>query len=563
MVKLRTEEDRHRRFLDHGYFAPELPPCFSSRGFGAKSASLRKNIRALPSVRGRPAFERFVSEKATFYYPRFNNTDRIHSVVNPISHLFTSELIAKHYKSLRELEKQSSYSLSASIFDWTGHRALRRPIFAKRDEFTSQVSPRFEYTVNTDVRAFYHSVYTGSIPWAIHGKRAKTRSRPRLFGNRLSVLIRNAQGGQTTGLPVGPDTSRILAEVVASKIDTAIDEKLQVNKGDAARFVDDFTFGCNSIEEGQQIIAEVRRAAAEFELDIGKEKTSIQPTNHLAYVGWQDFMKSHLPPNKSDKPAFERFFYVVHDMTKRHSNLNIEKFAMASCRTAFVESKDWSFLQDHVVSSYRRNSTLVDTLVETLLLRQEARGDLNIPALSDFVAARLPMLAANQRTGEIIWLLYLACALRISIKADALAMCLTMPNSMIAILVTHADAEGLIKGKLDTSYWETFASAEGLRSSMFLYAYEAARNEWVDDSDYCYEDEFYNLVLEEELSFFDMANGRKGLSQVLTERERENRVTRALAAHSAGDDYTPNPDDDFEDSDSDEFEVRQIDPDLY
>ncbi|MBB4231024.1 RNA-directed DNA polymerase [Rhizobium mongolense] len=562
MAKIRSEAERFRRLLDYGYFAPELPPCFSARGFGAKGASLLKQIRQLPKIKGRPAYQRFVSEKATFYYPRFNNTDRLHSVINPISHLFTSALIAKHYSALQAVEHQSNYSLSESIFDWGGQRALRRPVFARRDEFTSQLSPRFEYTVTTDVRAFYHSVYTGSIPWAVHGKTTDTTSRPTLFGNQLGLLVRNAQGGQTTGLPVGPDTSRILAEVVASRIDKTIDDALAMKKGDASRFVDDFTFGCNSIEEGHRIIAEVRRAAAEFELDIGKEKTSIEPTNHLAYVGWQDFMRAHLPPRKPDKASFERFFYIVHDMSKRHGNLNVEKFAMSSCRTAFVQSNDWDFLQDHIVSSYRKNTTLVDTLVEAFLLRHDARGDLNLAALSDFIASRLPMLGAHQRTGEILWLLYLACRLNIKIKAEALTKCLRMPNPMLAILVTHAENEGLIDGAIDTSYWKSYANADGLRSNMFLYGYEAAKSQWTDDR-YGENDQFYRLFLNEQLSFFDMTNERRDLSQVLTERERENRLSRLILARTAHNEFTSDPENELDVSDFDDIEIRHVDPDIY
>ncbi|MEF3135647.1 RNA-directed DNA polymerase [Rhizobium sp. 268] len=559
MVKIWSKAARHQKFLDYGYFAPELPPCFSSRGFGAKGALLFKQIKALPKLKGKPAYQSFVSEKATFYHPRFNNTDRLHSVVNPISHLVTSALIAKHYSKLRLVERQSHYSLSASTFDWGGQRALRRPAFTKRDEFTSQLSPRFEYTVTTDVRAFYHSVYTGSIPWAIHGKGTKTGVSPLLYGNELSLLVRNAQGGQTTGLPVGPDTSRILAEVIASKIDAKIDDILRMNKGDASRFVDDFTFGCNSIEDGHRIIAEVRRAASEFELDIGKDKTNIEPTNHLAYVGWQDYMRSYLP-EKPDKAAFERFFYIVHDMSKRHMNLNVEKFAMSICRKAFVESADWSFLQEHLVSSYRKNSTLIDTLVEALLLRQAARNDLDMSALSDFIAARLPVLGANQRTGEIIWLLYLACALDIKIDGEALSMCVRIPNPMIAMLATFAEAQGLINGAIDTSYWQSYANSEGLRSNMFLFAYEAARNEWQNDVSYCESDPFYGLFLHEKMSFFNMTSAKRDLSQVLKERQRENRVSKLIAAQ---DDFTPGPDNDFDDIDFGDLDALQTDVDSY
>jgi hypothetical protein len=273
-------------------------------------------------------------------------------------------------------------------------------------------------------------------------------------------------------------------------------------------------------------------------------------------------MKAHLPPKSPEKPSFERFFYVVHDMSKRHVNLNVEKFAMSSCRTAFVQSDDWDFLQDHIVSSYRKNTTLVDTLVETFLLRHDARGDLNMTALSDFIASRLPTLGAHQRTGELLWLLYLACSLNIKIKAEALTMCLRMPNPMVAVLVTHAEAEGLIEGTIDTSYWQSYANADGLRSNMFLYAYEAAKNEWVDDF-YCQDDQFYGLLLKETLSFFDMANGRKDLSEVLMERERENRLSRLILARTAHNEFTHDPDNDFDETDFQEIEVRHVDPDIY
>lgn len=559
MVKLRSEADRRKRFLDFGYFAPELPPCFSSRGFGAKGASLLKEIRALPKIKGQPAYRNFVSEKATFYHPRFNNTDRLHSVVNPISHLLVSALIAKHYAKLRGVERESNYSLSASVFDWAGHRALRRPLFSKRDHFTSQLSPRFEYTVATDLRAFYHSVYTGSIPWAVHGRSAGSLITSALFANELDLLVRNGQGKQTTGLPVGPDTSRILAEVIASRIDSSIDDVLLTKKGDGARFVDDFTFGCNSVEEGQKIIAEVRRAAAEFELDIGKEKTSIEPTNHLAYVGWQEHLRFHLP-EKPERSSFERFFYVVHDMTKRHANLNIEKFAMSSCRKAFVDCDDWDFLQEHIVSSYRKNSTLIDTLVETILVRHKARGDIDIPALSDFISARLPVLGASQRTGEILWLLYLACVLRITIKAEVLLLCLRMPNALIAILVTYAETEGLIEGAVDRAYWRSYADAEGLRSSMFLFTYEAAVKGWEEEVQYCENDDFYGLLYKQDLSFFDITHTVKDLSQVLKERRRENQFSRIQAAWN---EFTSDPDDDFDDVDMSEFEMPPVDPNIY
>lgn len=552
----KTAKDRHARLLSHGFFAPELPPCFSSHQLGSNGAAILKDIKSLPLDKGRPSYQRLVSENTTFYFPRFNNADRLHSVINPISYVMISDLISRNYSKLRKLERRSKFSLSHSVFDWLGSRALRRPIFEWRDEFTSQLSTRFEYTATTDIRSFYHSIYTHSIPWAIHGKTfAKVNRSASFFGNEIDLLVRNSQAGQTVGLPGGPDTSRILAEVIASSIDVEINRHTRVRSGDASRFVDDFTFGCNTISEGQRIIAETRRAVTSFELDIGKEKTLIEPTNHLTYVGWKEFLKSHEPADYS-KASFERFFYAVHDMAKRHIDLNVEKFAMQICRKSFLRSGEWKFIQEHVVSSYRKNSTLVDSLVECFIMRQNARGDLDLVALTEFVSSRLPVLSAQQRSGEVIWLLFLCCRLGIVLKATAVEILLRDPNPLVAVLVVHAEAAGLISGRIDRSYWDGFATADGLRSGMWLYAYEASVKGWIKKpSTFCDDDPYYGLLFKRNLSLFDIQRGAKTLGEVLRERQRENRLLKFQM--SKGEDFDFDSDDDIGD-----FELEDIDLDI-
>lgn len=493
----------------------------------------------------------------------------MHSVINPISYLFISELISRNYSKLKRLEERSQYSLSPSVFDWKGTRALRRPVFGKRDEFMSQLAPRFEYTVSTDIRAFYHSIYTHALPWAIHGKKAaKAKRGLDLLGNELDLLVRNAQGGQTIGLPVGPDTSRILAEVLVSSVDVEMRRHLRIGHGDASRFVDDYTIGCNSVAEGQRIVAEIRRAVTAFELDIGNEKTIIQPTNHLTYVGWQEYLHSFLPKDQEDdlsgdviKPPrseFDRFFYVVHDMAKRHPNLNVERFAMQISRKAFGNSDEWRFIQDHMVSSYRRNSTLIEGLVETIILRHEAHGDLEIDALTDFVSSRLPSLAAQQRTGEIIWLLYMACKVRLSLRASVIENLLRIPNALVNVMVCQFAQIGLVNGRFSLASLQTACSQEGLRSEMWLFAYEAARNGWsAGGHSYCSDDEYYGPLFSSNVSLFNIENGPKNLKDVLRLRARENTLTKWQMSHETGFDFDEEDDilDDEDKSDDENFYV--------
>jgi glycosyltransferase A (GT-A) superfamily protein (DUF2064 family) len=79
----------------------------------------------------------------------------------------------------------------------------------------AQLRSTSRYILQADINRFYPSVYTHSIPWAIHTKAvAKSNRGDGYIGNRIDRLVRNGQDGQTMGIPIGPDTSLLIAEIL-------------------------------------------------------------------------------------------------------------------------------------------------------------------------------------------------------------------------------------------------------------------------------------------------------------------------------------------------------------
>src|SRR5277367_2980060 len=103
----KTKSERLRRLVSHGYFAPELPPCFVSESLAKHRAWILTGIDALPDIKGKPAFHRFTSEPSWFYFPRFGKDDRKHGVPNPISYLLLGRAIADNYVRIRKVAKGS------------------------------------------------------------------------------------------------------------------------------------------------------------------------------------------------------------------------------------------------------------------------------------------------------------------------------------------------------------------------------------------------------------------------------------------------------------------------
>lgn len=376
-----------------------------------------------------------------------------------------------------------------------------------------------------DIRAFFHSIYTHAIPWAIYGKDwAKQNRQNGHYGNLLDLYCRNAQDGQTIGLPVGPDTSRLIAEIIASAMDCQLTQTIEVRHQDASRYIDDYTIAVPRGQSGDSVISAVRQAAADFELELNNDKSEVHLTSRRPSTGWKQAALAHIPRADSSTNAFLRFFYEIGRVCAEHPELNVEKFAFQNARSSIVNSAEWSGLQSHLINAYRRNSSLISFLVEVLILRQVEHGDIDGAKLADFLEHRLPELAQENRTGEIIWLLLLVIRLEIQISQVATSPLTRLENSMVALMVTYADSRGLISGAIDHSIWQRHLTSQGLRGPMWLYAYESVRNGTnpIADRTFIEQDLFFSLLLNRDIAFFDHSRGFSSIGSMLRGRKAEN-----------------------------------------
>lgn len=527
----KTKSERLRRLLSHGYFAPELPPCFVSEDLAKNRKSIFEGIKALPAVKGKPAFHRFVSEPSWFYFPRFGKDDRRHGVPNPISYLLLAKEVADNYVDLRKRAKKSGISASPPVFDWSGPRALMRPNGDLRDDFRVDLSSRREEFVSADIRAFFHSIYTHAIPWAIYGKAwAKAHRELTHYGNLIDLLCRNSQDGQTIGLPVGPDTSRLIAEVIASAIDVQLREKLKVTSNDASRYIDDYTISAVDDQSAASLIAALRQSASLFELELNNDKSAIFPTSVRQESGWKQAVRAHIPRGTPDYTAIQHFFYEVGQVCDTHPEINVEKYALQNARSTFVRAGDWKRIQSNLINAYRRNSSLISFLVEILILRQVERSDVDRDNIQDFVEHRIPVLAQANRTGEIIWLLFLAIRLDIKLQAIRLAPLFEMENAMIALLVTHANSRQLVSGALNFQVWNRSLGGDGLRGSMWLYAYESVIQgiNPVANAGFIEQDPFFSLLHAKGVRFLAADTGFTSMATTLRSLRNDNDRMRRL-----------------------------------
>ncbi len=571
-MSAKTKSERLRRLVSHGYFAPELPPCFVSDDLAKFRKAILDGIDALPvDRRGRPHHHRFISEPIWFYFPRFGKDDRRHGVPNPIAHLLVSRALADNYVALRRVARRSKLSLSPPVFDWTGPRALARPTIDLRDDFRVELSARREIYVAADIRAFFHSIYTHAIAWAIYGKEvAKQQRGVDLYGNLIDLLCRNAQDGQTIGLPVGPDTSRLIAEIVASAMDVKLQGRLSSNGRDASRYIDDYTLSSSGTATGQELLAELRNTASSFELELNNDKSAVVPTSERQSSGWQLAVRSLIPRPEAagatvSTAALQQYFYQLGRMCLDHPEINVEKFGLQFARSSLVGVEDWGPIQAHLISAYRRNPSLISLLVEICLLRQVARADLALGTLQEFIEHRIPVLARANRLGETTWLLFLAIRLDITLSARALTPLFEKENALVATLVVCLESRGRVQGSVDRSVWDRALTTAGLRGPMWLYAYEAVTRGFlpgVTDA-FILQDPYFALLRRRSVQFLEIDRGYASITAILrslrTANERMHRLRDAILERGE-EEYDDVYDEELEDDDFGAFDDT---PDLY
>ena len=218
--------------------------------------------------------------------PKLKHLRRHFGIPNPYAHIMLCLTVGKHWRQMKAVCDKSQISLSKPVA--SAKRALaaehsRRVEGVRRAQ--SSVGARF--MLKTDLATFYPSIYTHSIPWAIHGKQVARSTRAKhWFGNQLDVWVQGSQDRQTGGIPIGPDTSFLIAEVIASRIDDRLQKQLGTDLH-GVRYIDDYHLYFRTRADAELALAALHTVTQSFELQLNGLKTEIVELPESIEPAWK------------------------------------------------------------------------------------------------------------------------------------------------------------------------------------------------------------------------------------------------------------------------------------
>ena len=94
----------------------------------------------------------------------------------------------------------------------------------------------------------------------------------------LDKLLRNTQDGQTLGIPIGSDTSLVVAELLLCTVDVELEKRFKntcIFPFKGFRYSDDYEFTFQNRSDAESALSIIQQVISEFELSINPEKTKI------------------------------------------------------------------------------------------------------------------------------------------------------------------------------------------------------------------------------------------------------------------------------------------------
>lgn len=465
------------RILGRGYFPKELPPPFQTQSFAAAVENGLPSSFNLLLTRPTRVHPAFVSNPVIHNLARAGTLRRRLSIPNPINQYQLTVEILKGWREISRLCGKTPMSLTTPSYNRPGARPISAARgFAEIPLARARARTGSRYILSTDLNAFYPSVYTHSVPWALHGKVVAKRDRSNgLLGNRLDLALRNGQAGQTIGIPIGPDTSLVIAELLGSAVDIRLPDFLQRN---AFRYIDDIECGFMNATDAESALAAIQNEFSEFELHLNPRKTKVAELPQDLEAFWVPHLRLFEFGRTGQRLALLGFFGRALELAKQHREEAILKYAIQRMRSVEILPENWALYENLLLGCLAVESGTTPAVVAELCRYRGVRA-LAGERIAEVFNRLIGFHAPQHHGSEVAWSIWFLANSGYRITKPAGDAAARIPDPVVALCLLHARQLGLVEPGVDWSNLERQTTKDSLFGAQWLLSYEARVKTWL------------------------------------------------------------------------------------
>lgn len=242
------------------------------------------------------------------------SSSRSLSIMHPLMQIETCEFYEKHHNLIKYYASRSPHSLrhpyrlARKFFDKNesdskahirldvdGHESKIASSYFKYKSIAflynffegyeyHRLEKRFSHMLQVDIAKCFPSIYTHSIGWATKSKRItkqNLKNNKGSFDDDFDSLMQNTNYRETNGIIIGPEVSRIFAEIILQKIDLNTVETMKQNDFyvnehfQFKRYVDDYFIFFNNEDVKTCFIKSLENSLLEYKLYLNESKTEV------------------------------------------------------------------------------------------------------------------------------------------------------------------------------------------------------------------------------------------------------------------------------------------------
>jgi hypothetical protein len=433
-------------------------------------------------------------------FPKDKQSRRILTFPNPEHFVHLATAIEKHWTQIEAHANASKISISRleAPRDSRAVGYFRNPKDLTSEKVLRRVGKR--YYLHVDIARFFPSVYLHRLEAIFPG--TNTAGRNNGLGSKLDNLSRKMQSEESIGLPLGPDTSFVLAEVLAAYIDAKLPSTIS-----AVRHVDDISIFADSIPLIEKSIVALRSACEALRLELNSLKTYQGELPDELEADWVSELRP-LASSVRSTDSLITFFDRSLALHKRSRDNRLLNYVISASSAFGLKAANWKIYEAFLLTCLPLEPRTV-AHIGKLLLRAKRHGrKLNtsniVTVYRKFLLQHAPMNHGYE-VNQALWSLYeLNFADRITPRVWSSIF--AMSDNFVAVTTLWLRDHG-VPMPANFDHWTSLASAQSAYTSEnWLLCHEAHVNGWIPTASVA-TSQFWNKAIMDGMSFIDPLGG--------------------------------------------------------
>ena len=550
-----------KKLIEKGYFPKELPPSFYTKQFSDKLDEVKTEWETYENsettrIEGESRSD--WNRRKNIFYAKYSTSKcsefslskgklarRNLKIPNPKHYIKVTELISNNWQEIQNIFSSSKYSTSYPIEETNENkravRTLSKSVQDLRDTIIEKSINKL-IQVKVDISKFYPTIYTHTISWSFLGKsKAKeyfkktrveidelitagdTDAKLYKFSDELDTAIRACQDKQSIGIPIGPDTSHIVAEIIACRIDDEFKNRYSKINVEACRYYDDYYLFVSTQDEADLVIKGIQKILNEYQLEVNDKKVEIDEYPFAFENNWVTDLHRFEFSQTNLTNSIKHYFSIIWGIGNKNRSRTdwIFKYSLKTFEfgTTKIPKKSWKVFENLLLKTALFQPAILDIVTRILLSYQHFIDVESKVKIKNLIESVIKLHSPVNHSFEVTWALWLAKSFKISIEEEIANLVIeTKDSTSILVLLCLAKVENLVQGTPNFIAIESELKDDILFSEHWLLAYEAVSKGWLTPSEtnLIENNKFFKILKDKNIEFFDCS---RQMSTFITKKD--------------------------------------------